>query len=111
MRKQRPFLRNIADPSLVGGDKYTVGKQRLTVHNDPPAIGRFETGENAQQRGFSRARRTNNGRPAPRRHGQIEIIENQRIGEGFRNRRQFQHVTTLPFFSTAYKEPRSAAAK
>ncbi|STV74958.1 Uncharacterised protein [Klebsiella michiganensis] len=74
MGEQRAFLRHVAHPAQVGGNKCPLRKQRAPLHNNAPAIRRFETGEDPQQRGFTGAGGTNYRRPAACGHRQIQVF-------------------------------------
>ena len=83
MGEQRALLRHVAHPAQVGGNKCPLRKQRAPLHDNPPAIRRFETREDPQQRGFTGAGGANDRRTAACGHRQIEVFEHPRTGKRF----------------------------
>ena len=79
MPEQRVVLEDESDVAFA---RRFVG-HFFAVEFDAARIGEFESGDDAKQRGFSRAGRTEQRDKFARRHGEIDVVEGRKSPELF----------------------------
>jgi len=81
VRKQRPFLGDVADSPPLGRHVDARTGHELPVDLDGSKVGAFEAADQSQQRRFAAARCAENRDQCARAHDEVDPAQDRRVAE------------------------------